>query len=245
MLSPGPPGAGDAAAAFAAGLPQGGRVLIVEDDRGLQEIYADILLDDGLRRGRRVGRCGGAARARGRRLRRRAVRCRHARRHRRRRAAGVRERDLDVPVVLVTGSPSVETAVQAVEMGALHYLLKPVARAELVEAIEHAARLRKLAAVKREALRYLGRDRRADRRPRRPRGGVRPRSRLRSSCPTSRSCGRATGPCSPGKRCFGRASRRSPGRSRSSRWRRGSGGCASWAGRSAPASRARRSRHRA
>jgi EAL domain-containing protein (putative c-di-GMP-specific phosphodiesterase class I) len=29
----------------------------------------------------------------------------------------VRERDLDVPVVLVTGNPSVETAVQAVELG--------------------------------------------------------------------------------------------------------------------------------
>ena len=70
----------------------------------------------------------------------------------------VRERDLDVPVVLVTGSPSVETAVQALEMGALHYLLKPVSGAELVRCIEHAAQLRKLVAVRREALRYLGRN---------------------------------------------------------------------------------------
>jgi EAL domain-containing protein (putative c-di-GMP-specific phosphodiesterase class I) len=69
----------------------------------------------------------------------------------------VRERDLDLPVVMVTGSPSVETAVQALEMGALHYLVKPVSRADLVRCVEHAARLRRLATVKREALRYLGR----------------------------------------------------------------------------------------
>ncbi len=69
---------------------------------------------------------------------------------------GVRERDLDVPVVLVTGNPSVETAVQALELGALHYLVKPVTRAQLVRSVENAARLRKLALFRREALRYLG-----------------------------------------------------------------------------------------
>ena len=42
-------------------------------------------------------------------------------------------------------------------MGALHYLVKPVGRPDLVSAVARAARLRKLAAVKREALRYLGR----------------------------------------------------------------------------------------
>jgi EAL domain-containing protein (putative c-di-GMP-specific phosphodiesterase class I) len=68
----------------------------------------------------------------------------------------VRERDLDVPVLLVTGSPSVETAVQALELGALRYLLKPVSAADLVCSVEEAARLRRLATVKREALRFLG-----------------------------------------------------------------------------------------
>src|SRR3982750_4015318 len=37
----------------------------------------------------------------------------------------VREHDLHVPVVLVTGEPAVSTAVQALEYGAFHYLTKP------------------------------------------------------------------------------------------------------------------------
>jgi EAL domain-containing protein (putative c-di-GMP-specific phosphodiesterase class I) len=135
-----------------------GRVLVVEDDEGLMEAYSDLLLDEGFDV---TPAPDGEA----------AVR-----------SLGeqsfdvvltdvvmpgwngvdvlrvVRERDLDVPVVLVTGSPSVETAVQALEMGALHYLLKPVSGAELVRCVEHAAQLRKLVAVKREALRYLGRN---------------------------------------------------------------------------------------
>src|SRR5262245_28623691 len=37
----------------------------------------------------------------------------------------VRARDLDVPVVLITGTPSVETAARAMEHGALRYLVKP------------------------------------------------------------------------------------------------------------------------
>jgi EAL domain-containing protein (putative c-di-GMP-specific phosphodiesterase class I) len=38
----------------------------------------------------------------------------------------VREHDLDVPVILMTGGPAVESAVQAVEYGALRYLIKPI-----------------------------------------------------------------------------------------------------------------------
>ena len=36
----------------------------------------------------------------------------------------VRERDLDVPVLLMTGDPQLETAVKALEYGALRYLVK-------------------------------------------------------------------------------------------------------------------------
>ncbi|HUL79370.1 MAG TPA: EAL domain-containing protein [Vicinamibacteria bacterium] len=68
----------------------------------------------------------------------------------------VRERDLDVPVVLITGNPTVETAVQALELGALRYLIKPTSADELIRATEHAMRLRRLVSVKREVLRYLG-----------------------------------------------------------------------------------------
>jgi DNA-binding NtrC family response regulator len=50
----------------------------------------------------------------------------------------VRERDLDVPVVLMSGNPSVETAAAAVEYGALRYLCKPIETEELLAVIERA-----------------------------------------------------------------------------------------------------------
>lgn len=68
----------------------------------------------------------------------------------------VRERDLDVPVILMTGNPMVETAVQAIEYGALGYLLKPFREEALLKAVADAVRLHRLAVLKREALAYLG-----------------------------------------------------------------------------------------
>jgi EAL domain-containing protein (putative c-di-GMP-specific phosphodiesterase class I) len=64
----------------------------------------------------------------------------------------VRERDLDVPVLLVTGGPALETAVQALEDGAFRYLSKPVEPAQLRAAVAEAVRFHKLAKLKREAL---------------------------------------------------------------------------------------------
>jgi EAL domain-containing protein (putative c-di-GMP-specific phosphodiesterase class I)/CheY-like chemotaxis protein len=64
----------------------------------------------------------------------------------------VRSYDLDVPVILMTGNPSVETAAQAVELGALKYLLKPISLDVLLPAVERAISLGKLARTKREAL---------------------------------------------------------------------------------------------
>jgi EAL domain-containing protein (putative c-di-GMP-specific phosphodiesterase class I) len=68
----------------------------------------------------------------------------------------IRSRDLDVPVVLMTGNPRTETAIQAVEQGALRYLVKPVAAATLTETVREASRLHHIARLKREALAYLG-----------------------------------------------------------------------------------------
>jgi EAL domain-containing protein (putative c-di-GMP-specific phosphodiesterase class I) len=68
----------------------------------------------------------------------------------------VRAHDLDVPVVLITGSPSVETAVKAMEMGALRYLLKPIELETLVKVIDDAVRLHRLARAKRQALELAG-----------------------------------------------------------------------------------------
>lgn len=134
-----------------------GRVLVVEDDCALLEAYADTLVNEGfvvsavcdsacalgaLQAGpydavlSDVVMPGGSGVD--------LVRA-------------IRQRDLDLPVVLLTGNPTVETAVQALEMGVLHFLVKPVSVAELVRCVGHAATLRKLATVKHRARRFLGR----------------------------------------------------------------------------------------
>jgi EAL domain-containing protein (putative c-di-GMP-specific phosphodiesterase class I) len=68
----------------------------------------------------------------------------------------VRAKDLDVPMLLMTGAPDIATAAAAVEYGALKYLTKPFDSAELLQAVEHAARLHRMALVKREALQLVG-----------------------------------------------------------------------------------------
>jgi EAL domain-containing protein (putative c-di-GMP-specific phosphodiesterase class I) len=70
----------------------------------------------------------------------------------------VRAKDLDLPVVLFTGGPSLETAVEAVEQGALQYLTKPVSAEKLLEAAGRAVKLGALARLKREALASSGFD---------------------------------------------------------------------------------------
>ncbi len=68
----------------------------------------------------------------------------------------VTRRDLDLPVVLITGVPSLETAIQAVEHGAHHYLRKPLDHDELRAIVLRAARLHHLAHLKNEALTLTG-----------------------------------------------------------------------------------------
>jgi EAL domain-containing protein (putative c-di-GMP-specific phosphodiesterase class I) len=68
----------------------------------------------------------------------------------------IRARDLDVPVLLITGHPRVETAVEALEHGALRYLQKPLRERDLLSAVEDAARLHRMARLKREALAAIG-----------------------------------------------------------------------------------------
>ena len=64
----------------------------------------------------------------------------------------VREHDLDVPVVLMTGGPAVDSAVRAMEYGALRYLIKPIDPGELEEVVARAVRLHQMAKIKRKAL---------------------------------------------------------------------------------------------
>jgi EAL domain-containing protein (putative c-di-GMP-specific phosphodiesterase class I)/ActR/RegA family two-component response regulator len=64
----------------------------------------------------------------------------------------VRAYDPDVPVILMTGEPGLESAVRAVEYGAFRYLAKPVGNQELWDTVLRAARLHKMAKLKLEAL---------------------------------------------------------------------------------------------
>ena len=68
----------------------------------------------------------------------------------------VRAYDLDVPLILMTGTPSLDTATEAVSLGALEYLRKPFSNVVLLKAVEHASRLHRMAEIKRDALQLLG-----------------------------------------------------------------------------------------
>ncbi len=69
----------------------------------------------------------------------------------------VRAYDLDVPVILMTGEPGLESAMRAVECGAFRYLAKPVAPGDLWDAVVRAATLHKMAELKLQALELPGR----------------------------------------------------------------------------------------
>jgi EAL domain-containing protein (putative c-di-GMP-specific phosphodiesterase class I) len=68
----------------------------------------------------------------------------------------IRAHDADLPVVLVTGLPAIESATDAVEYGAFKYIVKPVEPEDLRKAVERARKLYRLARMKREALKLLG-----------------------------------------------------------------------------------------
>jgi EAL domain-containing protein (putative c-di-GMP-specific phosphodiesterase class I)/ActR/RegA family two-component response regulator len=68
----------------------------------------------------------------------------------------VREHDLDLPVILMTGAPSLETAVKAIEHGALRYLFKPFNLDNLREVLVSAVEIRRLADARRQSLALLG-----------------------------------------------------------------------------------------
>lgn len=64
--------------------------------------------------------------------------------------------DMDIPVVLITGAPSLESAIQAVEYGAFNYLTKPFQPRDLLDTVVRAAHLRRMAAFKAQALALSG-----------------------------------------------------------------------------------------
>jgi EAL domain-containing protein (putative c-di-GMP-specific phosphodiesterase class I) len=64
----------------------------------------------------------------------------------------VRETDLDVPVIVLTGHASVESAIAAVEYGGFRYLKKPLENASLVAVVKEASAMHRVAMLKRRAL---------------------------------------------------------------------------------------------
>ena len=73
---------------------------------------------------------------------------------------GVRQaahkRDPDMPVVLITGTPRLDTAVAAVEHAAFRYLLKPLSPAQLQEAAIYSAQTHRLSVLRRMAIASAG-----------------------------------------------------------------------------------------
>ncbi len=68
----------------------------------------------------------------------------------------VRVRDLDVPVILMTGNPTLDSVMEAMSLGALAYLQKPMTKDVFVEAVRRASSLHQMARLKRDALRLAG-----------------------------------------------------------------------------------------
>jgi EAL domain-containing protein (putative c-di-GMP-specific phosphodiesterase class I) len=63
---------------------------------------------------------------------------------------------MDIPVILMTATPKLETAMIAVNLGAYRYLVKPVSLRELERLVRRAAMMRGLAKLRREALAAIG-----------------------------------------------------------------------------------------
>ncbi|MCH2110068.1 MAG: EAL domain-containing protein [Polyangiaceae bacterium] len=61
-----------------------------------------------------------------------------------------------LPVILLTGTPSVTTAAKALETGAFRYVTKPVNPRDLIAVVENAIQIHRLALVKQEAALLLG-----------------------------------------------------------------------------------------
>jgi len=70
----------------------------------------------------------------------------------------IRAHNLYVPVILMTGEPTVDTAVRAMEHGAIHYLTKPFKLPLLESMLEKAIKLRKMTDFRLRAAEALGQD---------------------------------------------------------------------------------------
>lgn len=63
----------------------------------------------------------------------------------------VRERDQELPVIILTGFPTLDSAVRAIKEGSFRYMMKPYAADELCATVNEAAAMYRLAVLKRLA----------------------------------------------------------------------------------------------
>jgi EAL domain-containing protein (putative c-di-GMP-specific phosphodiesterase class I)/CheY-like chemotaxis protein len=63
----------------------------------------------------------------------------------------IRTRNLDVPFIFLTGSPNLQSAIDAIEYGAFRYLVKPASLEELLTVVGRAVGWHRLAVLRREA----------------------------------------------------------------------------------------------
>ena len=71
----------------------------------------------------------------------------------------IRDEDLQTPVLLLTGDPTMDSAIEAVALGAFRYLRKPVDPNELKHVLEiavHRGRVQRLAAPTDDAAEFVG-----------------------------------------------------------------------------------------
>jgi EAL domain-containing protein (putative c-di-GMP-specific phosphodiesterase class I) len=133
--------------------PDGGRILVVDDEAGLRDAYTRILTAQGFR----VDSCESAEGV--------VERLRAGHRYlvivsdlvmggmdgiELMRA--VRALDAEVPVIIITGRPTLRSTIAAVEHHMFRYLVKPVMSAMLAETVRGAAAMHRLALLKRRAL---------------------------------------------------------------------------------------------
>ncbi len=57
----------------------------------------------------------------------------------------------EIPIILVTGDPRLESAVAAITQGAVAYLIKPITREQLLTSVRRAIGMKRLAATRRES----------------------------------------------------------------------------------------------
>jgi len=64
----------------------------------------------------------------------------------------IRQHDETVPVVIATGAPSTETAIEALEHGAFRYVTKPFDRMDVLDTVRRAVRVGRLTRLQRQLL---------------------------------------------------------------------------------------------